>query len=145
MGHEDLVRSEHVLRPILSTITSSGTGKLLFSYQSPSGSRRSNRVKGKFCRKSKANPSMSWKIEIKPTAEKSCLKLDKKTRQRIKNALAELESASDPFLQTKVRDSTGRLDGDYRLRVRQWRILFRPDKAPMTIHGYAILPRKDAY
>ena len=30
---------------------------------------------------------MSWKIEIKPTAEKSYLKLDKKTRKRIKKAL----------------------------------------------------------
>jgi len=31
---------------------------------------------------------MNWKIEIKPTAEKSYLKLSKKSRQRIKKALA---------------------------------------------------------
>lgn len=30
---------------------------------------------------------MSWKIEVKPTAEKYYLKLDKKTRKRIKKAL----------------------------------------------------------
>jgi mRNA interferase RelE/StbE len=88
---------------------------------------------------------MNWKIEIKPTAEKSYLKLDKKTRQRIKKALCELESAGDPFLHPNVRGLTGKLDGDYRLRVGRWRILFTPHKSSMTIYVYAILPRKDAY
>ncbi len=88
---------------------------------------------------------MSWKIEIKPTAEKSYLKIDKRTRQKIKKALRELESAGDPFLHPKVRALTGKLDGDYRFRVGQWRILFTPDKAAMTIYVYAILLRKDAY
>jgi mRNA-degrading endonuclease RelE of RelBE toxin-antitoxin system len=88
---------------------------------------------------------MSWKIEIKPTAEKSYLRLDKKTRQRVKKALRELESAGDPFLHPNVRALTGKLYDDYRLRVGKWRILFTPDKASMTIYVYAILPRKDAY
>jgi mRNA-degrading endonuclease RelE of RelBE toxin-antitoxin system len=35
---------------------------------------------------------MNWKTGIKPAAEKSYLKLDKKTRQRIKKTLSELES-----------------------------------------------------
>ena len=88
---------------------------------------------------------MTWKIEIKPTAEKSYVRLDKKTRQRVKKALRELESVNDPFLHPNVRALTGRLAGDYRLRVGQWRILFMPDKSSMTIHVYAILPRKNAY
>jgi mRNA-degrading endonuclease RelE of RelBE toxin-antitoxin system len=69
---------------------------------------------------------MNWKIEIKPSAEKSYLKLDNKARQRIKKALCELESASDPFLHPNVRGLT-------------------PNKASMTLYVYAILPRKDAY
>jgi mRNA-degrading endonuclease RelE of RelBE toxin-antitoxin system len=88
---------------------------------------------------------MSWKIEIKPTAEKAYLRLDKKTRQRAKKALGELETVGDPFSHPKVRTLTGKLHGDYRLRVGNWRILFTPDKASMTLYVYAILPRKDAY
>jgi mRNA interferase RelE/StbE len=88
---------------------------------------------------------MNWKIEIKPTAEKSYWRLDKKTRQRIKKALGELESSRDPFLHPNVRGLTGKLDGDYRLRVGRWRVLFTPHKASMIIYVYAILPRKDAY
>ncbi|MGD1153823.1 MAG: hypothetical protein ABR911_13265 [Syntrophales bacterium] len=34
---------------------------------------------------------MSWKIEVKPNAEKQYLKLDNTTRRRIKKALLELE------------------------------------------------------
>lgn len=88
---------------------------------------------------------MSWKIEIKPTAEKSYLRIDKKTRQRVKNALRELEFSGDPFLHPNVRGLTGKLYGDYRMRVGRWGILFTPDKASMTLHVYAILPRKDSY
>jgi mRNA-degrading endonuclease RelE of RelBE toxin-antitoxin system len=88
---------------------------------------------------------MNWKIEIKPSAEKSYLKLDKKARQRIKKALCEIESSSDPFLHPNVRGLTGKLDGDYLLRVGRRRILFTPHKASMTLYVYAILPRKDAY
>ena len=34
---------------------------------------------------------MSWRIEVKPTAEKQYLKLDQTAKQRIRNALLELE------------------------------------------------------
>ncbi|MBN2123610.1 MAG: type II toxin-antitoxin system RelE/ParE family toxin [Deltaproteobacteria bacterium] len=88
---------------------------------------------------------MTWKIEIKPAAERSYDRLDKKTRQRIKKALRELESAGNPFLNPNVRALTGRLHGDYRLRVGKWRLLFTPAKSSLTIQIYAILPRKDAY
>ncbi|MCU0594102.1 MAG: type II toxin-antitoxin system RelE/ParE family toxin [Desulfobacterota bacterium] len=88
---------------------------------------------------------MNWKIEIKPSAEKAYLKLDKKTRQWIKKALGELESSSNPFLHPNVRGLTGKLGGDYRFRVGPWRILFTPKKPSMTLYVYAILPRKDSY
>jgi len=70
---------------------------------------------------------MSWKIEIKPNAEKQYLKLDKKTRSRIKRALIDLEKEENPLMANNVRPLTGELRGDYRLRVRKWRILFTPD------------------
>ena len=88
---------------------------------------------------------MSWKIEVKPTAEKSYLKLDKRTRRRIKESLLELEKSENPLMHPKVRPLIGKLRGDYRLRVGGWRVLFTPDKEQKIIHVYAILPRGDAY
>jgi mRNA interferase RelE/StbE len=88
---------------------------------------------------------MSWKIEIKPTAEKYYLRLGKRNRQRVKEALAQLRDSDDPLLHPNIRALTGRLRGDYRLRVGKWRILFTPDKENKMIYVYAILPRGDAY
>ncbi|GIW48169.1 MAG: hypothetical protein KatS3mg078_2046 [Deltaproteobacteria bacterium] len=45
---------------------------------------------------------MSWKIEIKPTAEKYYRKLDKKTRTRIKEALLKLEESDNPLFSESV-------------------------------------------
>ncbi|MGH7808575.1 MAG: type II toxin-antitoxin system RelE family toxin [Thermodesulfobacteriota bacterium] len=88
---------------------------------------------------------MNWKIEIKPTAEKSFRKLSKDTRKRIKEALRKLETSNNPFLLENVRPLTGELKGDYRLRVGEWRILFTPDRQRKVIFVYAVLPRGSAY
>ena len=88
---------------------------------------------------------MSWRIEIKPSAEKQYLKLDKTTRQRIKETLRDLENAEQPLLHPRVRPLTGKLKGDYRVRVGSWRVLFTPHRESKLLHVYAILPRGDAY
>jgi mRNA-degrading endonuclease RelE of RelBE toxin-antitoxin system len=88
---------------------------------------------------------MSWKIEIKPTAEKSYLKLDKKTRIRIKRSLLELAKSENPLMHPNVRPLIGKLRGDCRLRVGDWRVLFTPEKDQKIIQVYAILPRGTAY
>lgn len=88
---------------------------------------------------------MSWKVEVKPSAEKQYLKLDKKTRERIKESLIQLEKHKNPFLHENVKALTGELSGDYRLRVGKWRILFTPDKKSELLFIYAILPRGNAY
>jgi mRNA-degrading endonuclease RelE of RelBE toxin-antitoxin system len=88
---------------------------------------------------------MSWRIEVKPSAEKQYLKLDAATRRRIKATLRELEGAEQPFLHPRVRPLTGRLKGDLRVRVGSWRILLSPDRSSKVLSVYAILPRGDAY
>ena len=87
----------------------------------------------------------NWKIEVKPTAEKSYLRLDKPTLRRIKRALEKLEQRENPLLERNVRPLTGRLRGDYRLRVGDWRVLFTPIKEEKLIYVYAILPRGETY
>jgi mRNA interferase RelE/StbE len=88
---------------------------------------------------------MRWKIEIKPSAEKQYLKLDRKTRQRIKQAMLELEKIDDPVRHPGVRLLTGKLHGDFRLRIGKWRVLFTPDEQQQILRVYAIIPRWDAY
>ena len=87
----------------------------------------------------------TWKIEVKPSAEKQYLKLDRKTRKRIKDALLELEGLENPFFHPRVKPLTGELKGDYRIRIGDWRLLFTPDRETRILHVYAILPRGDAY
>ena len=87
----------------------------------------------------------NWRIEVKPTAEKQYLKLDKRTRKRIKKSLEELGVVENPLFHHNVRPLTGELKGDFRLRVGDWRLLFTSDKEKKIIHIYAILPRGNAY
>jgi len=88
---------------------------------------------------------MSWRIEIKPSAEEHYLRLDATTRRRIKAALRELEGSEQPFLHPRLRPLTGQLKGDYRVRVGAWRILLTPNRDLKVLYVYAILPRGDAY
>lgn len=87
----------------------------------------------------------SWRIEVKPSAEKQYLRLDRPTRRRIKEALREIEAAEKPLLHHRVRPLTGKLKGDYRVRVGDWRLLVTPDEERKLLSVYAILPRGDAY
>jgi len=87
----------------------------------------------------------SWRIEVKPAAEKQYIRLDKKTRGRIKAALHDLESEEMPLSHPRVRPLTGKLKGDYRIRVGGWRVLFTPAGEARVLHVFAILPRGDAY
>jgi mRNA interferase RelE/StbE len=88
---------------------------------------------------------MSWRIEVKPAAEKQYRKLDRPTRGRIREALRDLEKAPEPLVHAKVRPLTGMLKGDYRVRIGGWRVLLTPDPEARVLYVYAILPRGDAY
>jgi mRNA interferase RelE/StbE len=88
---------------------------------------------------------MSWKIELKLTAEKYYFKLDKNTRTRMMEALRELENTDDPLLHPNVRALTGKLRGDFRLRVGKWRVLFSPNIEKKILYVFAIVPRGEAY
>ncbi len=88
---------------------------------------------------------MSWRIEIKPSAEKQYLRLDAVTRRRIKETLRDLEDTEKPLQHPRVRPLTGKLKGDWRVRVGGWRLLMTPDRESEVLYIYAILPRGDAY
>ncbi len=88
---------------------------------------------------------MNWRIEITPSAEKQYLRLDQPTRRRIKKTLRDLEITERPLTHPRMRALTGKLKGDFRVRVGAWRIILTPDRELKILHVYAILPRGDAY
>ncbi len=88
---------------------------------------------------------MSWRIEVKPSAEKQYLRLDRITRRRIKETLHELENAELPLFHPRLRPLTGKLKGDYRVRIGGWRVLLTPDRESGVLQVYAVLPRGGAY
>ena len=88
---------------------------------------------------------MSWRIEVKPTAEKHYRRMDRRDRERIWHALKALENEENPLMHRHVRALTGKLAGDCRLRIGPWRVLFTPDPREKKLYVYAILPRGDAY
>ena len=87
----------------------------------------------------------TWRVEVKPTAEKRLLKLDKSARRRILQALQDLEAAEQPLRYPQVRALTGELQGDFGLRVGDWRVLFAPGVERKMLFVYAIVPRGEAY
>ena len=88
---------------------------------------------------------MNWRIEIKPSAEKQYLKLDKKIRKRVKDVLLDLEAQENPLLHPRIRPLTGKLKGDFRVRVGDWRILLTPDRDQKVLQVYAFLPWSAGY
>jgi mRNA interferase RelE/StbE len=87
----------------------------------------------------------TWRAEVKPTAEKRFLKLDKSTRRRILQAMQDLEAVEQPLRHQQVRALTGELQGDFRLRAGDWRVLFTPDLERKMLFVYAVVPRGEAY
>ena len=87
----------------------------------------------------------TWRVEVQPTAEKRLLKLDQSTRHRILQALQDIEEAEQPLWHPQVRALTGELQGDFRLRVGDWRVLFVPEVERKMLFVYAIVPRREAH
>ena len=86
---------------------------------------------------------MNWRIELTPSAEKQYLKLDATTRRRLRQSLLDLQNTQQPLLHPRVRALTGKLKGDYRVRVGTWRILLTPDRESRTLRVYAVRPADD--
>ncbi|HWP91236.1 MAG TPA: type II toxin-antitoxin system RelE/ParE family toxin [Thermodesulfobacteriota bacterium] len=88
---------------------------------------------------------MSWTIKVSSNAEKYHNKLDKKLKQRIKEALVNLSKYEKPLEHPHVTDLTGDLKDFYRLRVGDYRIIFGLIKESKIIAVVNIFPRGDAY
>jgi len=88
---------------------------------------------------------MSWTIRVSSNAEKYYNRLDKKLKQRIKDAIVNLSQYEKPLEHPQVKALTGDLKDFYRLRVGDYRIIFGLIKESKIIAVVNIFPRGNAY
>lgn len=83
-----------------------------------------------------------YKFVFKPSAQKQLLKLDKTTQQRIGKKLKFYQEQTDT-LSYAVKMADSNLDGQYRFRIGDYRVVF--DIATEKITVLRIQHRKDIY
>lgn len=88
---------------------------------------------------------MNWTIKSSSTAEKKYRRLDQSTRKGIKDALEELSESNDPSAHRQIRPFVGKLKGFYRLKVRDFRVIFALIQEERIIAVVNIAQRGEAY
>ena len=81
-----------------------------------------------------------YKLKIIPQAEKDLSLLHGKLFQKIKNAILDLASEPRPYGSVKLTNENG-----YRIRVADFRVLYRIDDEHKEAFIYRIKHRKEAY
>jgi len=83
---------------------------------------------------------VSWRIEVQRSAEKELARLSAQARGRIAKALRAM--IDDPFPSgfKKLKGSDG-----YRVRIGDYRVLYRVDRVTRIVHVGAIGHRKEVY
>jgi mRNA interferase RelE/StbE len=83
---------------------------------------------------------MTWRVEIASSAERDLRRLDRPVAARVLDALSRFAETGEG----DVRRVLG-VEGVSRLRVGDWRVLFRYAPTPQTIVVLRIRPRGEAY
>ncbi|HXE52167.1 MAG TPA: type II toxin-antitoxin system RelE/ParE family toxin [Tepidisphaeraceae bacterium] len=84
---------------------------------------------------------MSYRLILKPSAEKQLADLTKSLQRRIVEKLAQLET--EPRMSGTVKLTGAR--NCYRVRVGNYRIVYAIDDANNTVHVTIIAHRRDVY
>jgi len=88
---------------------------------------------------------MKWNTILDKEQRKHLHKLNVRVALRIVESLRELEELDNPLLHKDVRKLTGRLKDRYRLRVGEYRIIFRIKSQERFIEVSDIVHRREAY
>lgn len=83
---------------------------------------------------------MNYSLYILPSAEKDCDRIPKEAYQRCRKAFLKLVSDPRPAGSQKLVGEDG-----YRIRVGDYRILYRVDDVLKQVHLYRIKHRKEVY
>jgi len=84
------------------------------------------------------------KIEYLPGAKKDLEKIDKIWQRRIKNIL-QILSENPAHLKNKIKKLKGKYKDYFRLRVGNYRVIFRVEKKKLIILVVRIAHRKEIY
>jgi mRNA interferase RelE/StbE len=86
--------------------------------------------------------SGAWRYELTPRAERDMARCPMDVRRRVFAALDRLVAGGGAG---NVRRLAGQLQGDWRLRIGDWRVRFRPDRERRVYVILRVLPRGRAY
>ncbi len=86
-----------------------------------------------------------WKIEHTDESIKNLRKVSRRLARRVLVSLEEVGALQSPFTHRQVKKLTGDLRGLYRLRVGEYRVIFKLDPKEKQITVISILPRGAAY
>jgi mRNA interferase RelE/StbE len=90
-------------------------------------------------------PEKYWKLELSKDSWKYLEKLGKRRSLRILDQLEELGEKESPIFHKDVRPLAGKLEGFYRLRIGNLRVIFEIEWTEKRIGILAIVPRGNAY
>ncbi len=88
---------------------------------------------------------MKWIVKLSSKAQKYFTRLDKDTKQRVKEELVKLSKLDNPLQHQAVMPLTGQLKGFYRLKIGGYRVIFSILKDQQIIAVVNITPRGNAY
>jgi len=83
---------------------------------------------------------MSYSVHLLPSAERDCDRLDQVIYRRCRKGMLELESDPRPHGSQKLTGEDG-----YRIRVGDYRILYRIDDPTKKVYIYRVKHRREVY
>lgn len=87
----------------------------------------------------------SWTVELSRGALKALDRMERSVQLRIRDRIRQLEAFENPLRHKDVRALEGKLQGYYRLRIGEYRLIFELDPKSRKIMLSAIAPRGNAY
>lgn len=90
-------------------------------------------------------PEKNWTLELSKDSWKYLKELGKRRSLRILDRLEELGETENPIFHQDVRPLAGKLEGFYRLRMGDLRVIFELDWMHKRIGVLTIVPRRNAY
>ena len=90
-------------------------------------------------------PEKAWGVELSRSSLRALERLEKKAATRLLDRLEELAALENPTRHKDVRSLEGDLQGRYRLRVGEYRVIFELDTENRRIGLLAVVPRGKGY
>jgi mRNA interferase RelE/StbE len=90
-------------------------------------------------------PEKNWSVEFSRSSLKSIKKSERSIRQRILDRLEEHGTLENPLRHKDVRPLEGKLDGFYRFRIGEYRLIFELDPIQRRLGVLAIFSRGAGY